>query len=777
MGETCFRFERCEVRLATREIVLDGQVQPVEPRPFDLLVHLIRHRERVVTKDELLDELWPGQCPSPGVIARAVMKARQCIGDNGKVARLIKTAHGTGYRFTGSLLQAQPASPLPTLPLNPQAMPTAAQPPAALPVSRPALRGRVPLALLPFDNHTGQADLAWVELGLMSMVARALGSDPRLHLPELSSLLMALQTLAPQAPPEQRMEVATRLLGARHVVHVAVSKDPDHYVLDYSVSSQAGRQRLAGPELTELGQRLAATLTTLVLEGDAASASVSYESADPLVNQALARALQATGEQQWRTAVNLFKVVLDIEPLNADAQLEYLRALSFLGDEATFAVGGRLLERARTVGQPRLAIAAHEALARAYNNRLSPQGMRHAKAHLGEAVRLADELNLAQEKKSALRALIGILIHERDFAAARQCLDEMERLHDPDGDVVDHVRVLGSIGLAAITMGEPQRGLDIFRRVIELTGQHRLHELHAMTLLNAVYPCVDLGLLDEGVRKSESALSIAQSMRNWRLCAHATERLSLLYRERRALPQMQRVIAQADQIETSAPVQKAFLLVARGHHAASEGAHRRAVDLLAEALAIFQESEALLYVRDTIPWRVISLALSGETDAAEATCIHARQLPGLVDDPALHAALGHGQALIAHLRGDREEARRRLSDVVAMAPIGPWRAYASLDGAWLAVEAGELDAAGTLLAGLGPWLTQHPLGAAVEARFRYARREYAAAHAAHQRYAAAVAKPVPGYYATLATQYEAAAERSPPEPAPLEPISVLPTAL
>jgi DNA-binding winged helix-turn-helix (wHTH) protein/tetratricopeptide (TPR) repeat protein len=762
MSQTTFRFERCEVRLATREIALDGDLQPVEPRPFDLLVYLIRHRERVVTKDELLDELWPGQCPSPGVIARAVMKARQCIGDNGKVARLIRTVHGTGYRFTGELLQAPPPRP-----------PAAAAPPAA---SLP-LRARVPLALLPFENHTGQADLDWVELGLMSMVAGALGGDPRLQLPELSSLLMALQTLAPQAPPEQRMEVATRLLGARQVVHATVSKELDQYVLAYSVSTQAGQQRLVGPELTELGQRLASALTALVQDADPAPASVGYESADPLVNEALARALQASGEQQWRMAANLFKVVLDIEPLNTGAQLEYLRALAFLGDEAAFAVGERLLQQARAGGHRRLDIAVHEALARAHNNRLSPQGLQHAKVHLAEAIRLAGELGLAQEKKSALRTLMGIVIHERDFPQARRCLDEMERLHDPHGDVVDHTRFLGSCAVAATTMGDPQHGLQLFRTVIGLTEQHGLRDLQAMTLLNSIYPCVDLGLLDEAIRSGESALAMAQSMRNWRLAAGAAERLCLLYRERRALPQMRRVVEEAGRLEMSAPVLKASVLVARGHHAACEGEHHQAVRMLDEALAIYRESGAMLYVRDTLPWLVVSLALSGRADAAQAACGQARNLPGNADDATLQAALRYGEALTVHMQGRHAEARRCLRHAAQAAPVGLWRTHACLDGAWLATEAGEFEVAGELLAGLGPWLDGHPVGAAVQARLRYATGDYPSAHAEQQRYAASIGTSMPGYLATLAARYAAAAARAPARPARLEPVPVLPTAL
>ena len=767
MGQTCFRFERCEVRLASREILLDGQPQPVEPRPFDLLVYLIEQGGRVVSKDELLDKLWPEEFPSTSVIARAVMKARQAIGDDGKVARLIKTVHGKGYRFVGSLVPTG----------EPCEGAALAQAPVPAQAHGPAPRGRVPLALLPFENRTGRFELDWVELGLMSMVARALSSDARLRLPEPCSLLTALDTLPPQASIEQRMEVVTRLLGARHVVHTAVWCEHGQYVLDYGVSTQDQRQRLVGPELTELGQRLASALEALVFEGDTASASVTYESTDPLVNQALARALQATAQQQWRTAVNLFKVVLDIEPLNTEAQLEYLRALAFLGDEAAFAVGERLLEQARTANQPRLAIAVHESMARTHNNRLSPQALRHAKQHLGEAIRLSETPGLAQEKKSALRTLLGIAIHERDFAGARQCLDEMERLHDPHGDVVDHARFLGSSGVAATTMGDPHRGLEIFRTVIGLTERHQLRDLLAMTLLNSVYPCIDLGLLDEAVRNGESAFTIAHSMRNWRLAVGATERLCLLHRERRALPQMRRVIEQADQLEMTSPVLRAFLLVARSHHAACQGAHHQAVDMLNEALVVYRESEAMLYVRDIMPWRVISLALSGQADAAEETCTQARSLPGLGDDATLQAGLRYGEALIAHLRGRHEEARRCLRDVVAAAPMGLWRAYACLDGAWLAVEAGDLDGAGTLLAGLGPWLTEHPVGAAVQARFRYATGEYAAAHVAQRQYAASIGTPLPHYHAGLARLYDAAAEQAPARPAAVENTPVLPTAL
>jgi tetratricopeptide (TPR) repeat protein len=375
---------------------------------------------------------------------------------------------------------------------------------------------------------------------------------------------------------------------------------------------------------------------------------------------------------------------------------------------------------------------------------------------------------------------MGIAIHEYDFVLDKQCLDEMERLHDPDESVVEHVRFLGSSGVAATTMGDPQRGLQIFRTVARLAEAHGLNDLLAMTLVNIIYPCVDLGLMHEAVRHGEKALATAQMVRNSRVAIAATAGLCRLYRERKAPQQMHRVLAQTERLETPVPVLRAMLLLARGHQAACEGAHGSAVERMNQALAIYRESEALLYVHDFMPWLVISQVLSGQADVAEASCVEARSLPHFANDPVLHAALRYCDALMAHARGQREEARKCLREIADTAPTGLWRAYACLDGAWLAVEAGDLDTAGALLRGLGPWLLEHPAGAVVEARFKYATGEFAAAREALQRYAASIESPLPDYHAELARLCEKAEEAAlhgQASPAAITPIPFLPTVL
>lgn len=96
-----FVFGRCEVRVAQRQVLLEGRLQPLEPLPFDLLVYLIRHRHQVVTKARLLDEVWRNRHLGEAVISVAIQKARLAIGDGGRPPRLLATVPRRGYRFIG----------------------------------------------------------------------------------------------------------------------------------------------------------------------------------------------------------------------------------------------------------------------------------------------------------------------------------------------------------------------------------------------------------------------------------------------------------------------------------------------------------------------------------------------------------------------------------------------------------------------------------------------------------------------------------------------------
>ncbi len=94
-----YLFEDCELEDARRTLVRHGREVHVEPKVMDLLVFLVRHRARFVSKGVLLREIWPDTIVSQGSLTRLVKEARRAIGDDGRRQRLLKTLHGRGYRF------------------------------------------------------------------------------------------------------------------------------------------------------------------------------------------------------------------------------------------------------------------------------------------------------------------------------------------------------------------------------------------------------------------------------------------------------------------------------------------------------------------------------------------------------------------------------------------------------------------------------------------------------------------------------------------------------
>jgi predicted ATPase/DNA-binding winged helix-turn-helix (wHTH) protein len=89
------RFDRIEVRPAQRQLLVDGQVAAVGARAFDLLLALIEHRDRVVSKNELLDLVWPGLVVEENNLQVQVSTLRKWLGP-----KAIATVPGRGYRWT-----------------------------------------------------------------------------------------------------------------------------------------------------------------------------------------------------------------------------------------------------------------------------------------------------------------------------------------------------------------------------------------------------------------------------------------------------------------------------------------------------------------------------------------------------------------------------------------------------------------------------------------------------------------------------------------------------
>lgn len=100
------RFGDHEVDTGAFELRRGGTLVPLEPQVFDVLAHLITHRERVVTKEELLDEVWGDRFVSESALTSRIKAARRAIGDDGRTQGTIRTVHGRGYRFVAPVEEA-----------------------------------------------------------------------------------------------------------------------------------------------------------------------------------------------------------------------------------------------------------------------------------------------------------------------------------------------------------------------------------------------------------------------------------------------------------------------------------------------------------------------------------------------------------------------------------------------------------------------------------------------------------------------------------------------
>lgn len=112
------RFDEVEIDTRTMELRRAGEIQAVEPQVLALLLLLIENRERVLSRDELIEKIWDGRVVSDAAVSSRIKAARRVIGDDGGSQRLIRTVRGIGFRFTGSVTTGSSAIASVTEPLE-----------------------------------------------------------------------------------------------------------------------------------------------------------------------------------------------------------------------------------------------------------------------------------------------------------------------------------------------------------------------------------------------------------------------------------------------------------------------------------------------------------------------------------------------------------------------------------------------------------------------------------------------------------------------------------
>jgi len=103
-----YRFDQFELDTEKVELRGDGGVIALEPQVFALLLFLVENRERVVSKDEIVEKIWDGRSVSDSAVSSRIKSARQALGDDGVSQRFIRTAHRVGFRFVADVVMSAP---------------------------------------------------------------------------------------------------------------------------------------------------------------------------------------------------------------------------------------------------------------------------------------------------------------------------------------------------------------------------------------------------------------------------------------------------------------------------------------------------------------------------------------------------------------------------------------------------------------------------------------------------------------------------------------------
>jgi TolB-like protein/DNA-binding winged helix-turn-helix (wHTH) protein len=456
-----FCFGSYEVDLGSRELRRQGLKISLQDQPFRLLALLLERAGEVVTREELRDKLWPADTfvDFDHSLNTAVKKLREALGDSAETPRYIETLARRGYRFVAPLKEAGPSLPPPTTAHLPASARGALVVAAVLSITalvtywvarRPGPRTppgqRLTLAVLPFDNLSGDANQEYLSDGLTE---------------EMITQLARLQPDRLRVTARSSTSKYKRAAGDIGRIRQELGAD---YVLEGSLRRAGERVRVTVQLIQAVDQTHVWAQTydrdlrdVLVLQSEIARAV------------AAATALTLTPDAHARLA--------RARPVHAESHLDYLRGRYFFWNRRSEAGTRQALEyfQRSIAADPDYALA-YSGLADCYSSLGASSGvgglppreaMPEAKAAALRALQIDPTLAEAHNSLAEVH-----LLYDWDLAASEKEFRRAIEL-DPDYTTAHHW-----YSHTLLVLGRREESLAESKRALELEPLHLVINLH-----------------------------------------------------------------------------------------------------------------------------------------------------------------------------------------------------------------------------------------------------------------------------------------------------------